>query len=149
MHRLSPKERAFAIKFMQADLQTVDWRLYDGAKTSWYCMMTRCKNPNHRSYETYSEVGVCDRWHEFPLFLMDMGPRPLGMSLDRVNPHWSYEPLNCRWADKKTQTRNRRCKREVIWEGRPMMQVDVARLSGMSEATVSRRVKAGQIEIVR
>lgn len=76
---------------------------------SWRGMRERCVNPNHASYSRYGGrgVSVCSRWmHSFDAFLQDMGKRPKGTSLDRINSDGNYEPGNCRWADAKTQVRN-------------------------------------------
>lgn len=78
---------------------------------SWQAMIARCTNENHPAYSLYGGRGVtiCDRWKSsFANFLADMGERPEGMTLDRVNPFGNYEPGNCRWADWFTQRRNRR-----------------------------------------
>lgn len=77
---------------------------------SWSSMITRCKNPNAKSFHNYGGRGiaVCDRWFVFENFLADMGEPREGESLDRIDFNGNYEPSNCRWADKKTQTRNRR-----------------------------------------
>lgn len=76
---------------------------------AWLQMINRCHNPNNYCYSRYGGVGiqVCARWrNEFLDFLSDVGERPDGMTLDRINPTGDYEPENCRWADAKTQRRN-------------------------------------------
>lgn len=76
-------------------------------------MLKRCNNPNVTGYLYYGGRGikVCDRWvglRGFDYFLEDMGTRPEGYTLDRINPNGDYEPSNCRWADSLTQSRNKR-----------------------------------------
>ena len=77
---------------------------------SWEQMKQRCLNPKATRYPTYGAVGVtvCDRWLEFINFLQDMGERPEGKTLDRINPFGNYEPSNCRWATYKEQVHNQR-----------------------------------------
>ena len=77
---------------------------------SWDNMIQRCTNPNRPEYPYYGGRGitVCDRWRSYENFLADMGERPDGLTLDRINNDGNYEPGNCRWADRETQVRNRR-----------------------------------------
>lgn len=80
------------------------------AYKSWDSMIQRCRNPKNPNYARYGATGVTfdERWSIFPNFFEDMGERPIGTSLDRIDPSGNYTKLNCRWADAKVQSRNRR-----------------------------------------
>jgi hypothetical protein len=79
--------------------------------TTWKRMIQRCTNVNDHKYPEYGGRGVtvCETWRtSFPAFLADMGERPRGMTLDRIDPNKGYEPGNCRWASKTVQSINTR-----------------------------------------
>lgn len=78
---------------------------------SWRSMKSRCLNKNHTFYKHYGGKGITifHRWiDDFKAFYEDMGPRPKGTSLDRINGSKGYNPENCRWASRSLQSHNRK-----------------------------------------
>jgi hypothetical protein len=73
-------------------------------------MKSRCLDPRNASYKRYGARGItfCEQWESFEAFLRDMGKRPEGMTLDRIDGDGNYEPDNCRWATLKEQNANRK-----------------------------------------
>lgn len=85
----------------------------------WIGMRSRCNNPKTREYANYGGRGikVCERWDSFENFVADMGIRPEGYSIDRINNDGNYEPSNCRWATTTQQLNNRRVNRVLELNG--------------------------------
>lgn len=90
------------------------------AYQSWYDMKRRCRNPRNLMYPRYGGRGitVCGRWMKYANFLADMGERPAGTTLDRINNDGNYEPGNCRWATRTEQMSNTSLNVFVTWKGR-------------------------------
>lgn len=108
----------------------------------WRGMMDRCENSSLPSWEYYGGRGirVCERWREsFVVFLKDMGPRPDGMSIDRIDVNGNYEPGNCRWATIATQSRNKR--NSMFYDG--INLVDLGKIIGIKGDSVAKRIRRG------
>ena len=78
---------------------------------SYQSMLQRCTKTTNKDYKNYGGRGinVCERWlNSFEAFLEDMGKRPSGMTLDRIDYNGNYEKSNCRWAPEVVQNRNKR-----------------------------------------
>lgn len=80
----------------------------------WMGIKARCLNPNNRAYKNYGGRGIkiCNRWLEFTNFYKDMGDRPEGLQIDRINNDGPYSKKNCRWVTPKENSNNRRNSRE-------------------------------------
>ena len=100
---------------------------YKRTKKSWDAMRARCLRPANCNFARYGGRGItiCPAWDDFAVFLSDMGYRPLGTSLDRINGRGNYEPGNCRWATKIEQTLNRALPNRAA----PLIEVDGRRLT--------------------
>lgn len=112
---------------------------------AWSCMRTRCNNPNNRGYKDYGGRGisVCARWGKFEAFLSDMGPRPKGASLDRINNNGNYGPKNCRWATSIEQCNNKRNTNFLTARGVTFSCREWCRRIGMNHNTLNTRLSRG------
>lgn len=95
----------------------------------WNTMMERCYNPNSTSYHKYGERGikVCERWQVFENFFEDMGDKPDGLSLERIDVNGDYHPDNCKWGTASEQAFNIR-KRSNNTSGRTGVDLDASGL---------------------
>lgn len=114
--------------------------------TTWAGMRTRCHNPNSPSYKNYGARGiyVCERWrNSYAAFREDMGQRPPGLSLHRVDNDGPYSPENCVWADRHTQARVKRTSKMVWCQGKKMPLADACDLMGLDYDKVTHRLHRG------
>lgn len=103
----------------QGRANTVHGMRYSPEYRSWTSMKKRCLNKNCEDWPRYGGRGitVCHRWMTFQNFLADMGPRPTGMTIDRIDVDGNYEPGNCRWAANLVQGANRRNTKWITHDG--------------------------------
>lgn len=101
-------------------------------------MRARCLNPNDTSFHNYGGRGITvdPRWDDFEAFLTDMGERPPGMDLDRIDNNGPYSPSNCRWVTRRTNLRNTRRTRFVKVDGVMMSVTEAAERLGISRINV-------------
>ncbi len=112
---------------------------------SWINMMSRCNNPNSTGYEYYGERGieVEGSWHDFKNFLTDMGKRPEGTSIDRIDNNGNYEKDNCRWATLTEQARNRSTNHYISYKGECKTIVEWSDDIGVKQNTLLYRIRRG------
>ncbi len=113
----------------------------------WIGIMSRCYNPNRKSYTLYGGVGVivCDRWHDFANFLADMGEQPTPKhTIDRFpNGEGNYEPNNCRWATMKEQGNNRKNNVLLTKDGKTQTARQWEEEIGLVRGLIYARLKLG------
>jgi hypothetical protein len=112
---------------------------------SWRSMLYRCEYPSQECWPRYGGNGVtvCERWHTFENFLTDMGERPSGTTLDRIENDKGYEPGNCRWATRHRQNLNRKNTKMVTFQGTTKPLADWADEYGLSYACLHERLLDG------
>lgn len=113
---------------------------------SWLGLKGRCNNPNDQKFSRYGGRGirVCERWqNSFENFYADMGPCPVGLTIDRKNNDGNYEPSNCRWATGVQQARNNSKNRILTLNGESKTVKEWSEIIGCSEFTLHTRRRAG------
>ena len=119
---------------------------YSGTPThvTWKSMKKRC-NPgradtHHQRFYSDRGVKVCERWQKFDAFLADMGVRPVGHTLDRIDVNGDYEPGNCRWATKAEQSANTRQNVRITANGETLHISEWARRIGVRHSAIWMRI---------
>lgn len=121
--------------------KTRTWRVWSGMKT-------RCDNKNNDNYKYYGGRGItyCERWESFGNFYKDMGERPYGMTLDRINVNGNYEPGNVKWSSPKEQANNRRRNHFISYKGETKTLTEWSRKLGISTRGLTMRINKWGIE---
>jgi hypothetical protein len=128
------------------DRLTTHGMCYTPTFRSWGMMLNRCRNPKADNFKHYGGRGitVCERWLKFENFLVDMGERPEGTSLDRYpDTNGNYETGNCRWTSMRNQARNKRSCRFVTHEGQTKTVVEWAEILGIKASAIYARLSRG------
>lgn len=118
---------------------------YTPTYQTWMKMLWRCRTKRGAAWQKYGARGitVCARWHEYETFLADMGERPTGTTLDRINNNGNYEPSNCRWATRLQQAQNTRRTIHVEHAGEQLAVAEACRRAGIRRGLVMRRIELG------
>lgn len=92
---------------------------YPNSYQTWSGMLNRCNNPQSSDYKNYGLLGVsiCDEWLSFSKFVEDMGERPNGLTIDRINTYGNYTKSNCKWSTLSQQASNKRNNVRVLVNG--------------------------------
>ena len=108
----------------------------------WAKMHNRCNDKNSKSYNDYGGRGimVCRSWKVFENFYEDMGKRPEGMSIDRIDVNGDYCPENCRWVTVNTQNNNKRNNRYISYKGETKTLSEWAEYFDMSKQKLWQRL---------
>ena len=104
----------------------------------WVQMLERCNNKNNMNYKNYGARGikVCPRWHKIENFFQDMGHKPRGQALDRIDNNGDYSPDNCRWATPIEQGSNKRRNKHLTFRGEKMTREEFSRRIGVKSNVI-------------
>lgn len=114
--------------------------------STWMRMRQRCKNPKSTQYKWYGGRGItiCERWELFENFLLDMGDRPKGKTIDRIDHNGNYEPENCKWSTHAEQGNNTSRNHYLTYGGKTQTIADWSRETGIKSATLVRRINVSK-----
>jgi hypothetical protein len=134
------------IGFLEKPRTKIKWKNPSGTPTyfAWRSMRNRCMNPNNAAWKNYGGRGisVCERWNEsYDAFVEDMGLRPEGLTLDRIDYDDNYRKENCRWVDWETQSNNRRNNVRIYHQGENLTIPQWGKKLGIDPSTIWRRFR--------
>lgn len=113
---------------------------------TWQTMRDRCTNPKSQAWENYGGRGItiCDRWLNDPqAFIDDMGPRPGGHEIDRIDNDAGYSKENCRWTTRSVNDRNRRSSKWIAYRGERRTLAEWCELLGLDRSPIAARFALG------
>jgi hypothetical protein len=108
----------------------------------WTAMISRCCNKNNSAYERYGGRGikVCERWLTFENFIVDMGPRPAKLTVERIDNNKGYDPENCKWDTRRVQARNKTSTKLTLDDA---IQIVILRKEGLTYKEIGLRYSIG------
>lgn len=116
----------------------------------WKAMRQRCDNANNKDYPSYGGRGIRydSRWVDFLVFLEEMGEKPDGLMLERMDNNGPYCKWNCKWATPSEQARNKRGAQLVTVDGLTRHLAEWSEIMGVKYHTLySRLERTGKITI--
>ena len=132
------KESIASVNYKHGKSKSQIWSIH-------HSMMDRCYLKTSHAYHRYGGRGitVCDRWHDFENFYADMGDKPKGMSLERIDNDKGYSPENVKWASYKEQANNTRSNRILTYMGKSQNITQWAEELGIKMTTIWARLQRG------
>jgi len=149
-------ERKNTLKEIRTTHSMTGTRIYN----IWGHMIQRCNNPKNKHYKEYGERGIniCSKWLNFQNFYKDMGKsykehcKKYGekdTTIDRVSVNGNYEPSNCRWATRKTQSNNTRANHFITYNNETLTMAQMAEKYNLPKGTLSSRLNRDKMDIKR
>lgn len=112
---------------------------------TWSAMIQRCTNPHNKAYHDYGDrnITVCNRWKQFENFISDVGPRPRGFTLERVNNDLGYSKENCKWVPRVVNNNNKRNNILITHNEITQTAAQWSRKSAVTYRTFMKRLERG------
>lgn len=104
----------------------------------WVGMRKRCNNKKHKNFDRYGGRGikVCPEWDDFSTFVSDMGERPEGFLIERLDNNKGYSKENCKWASYLEQQNNRSSNLRISFNGEIISEAELARRTNIARTTI-------------